>query len=316
MNMDMQALIGEMDQLIAKIKSGTATLGEIEAFAAAASQVNERAIVLRYKAYESKVFGTPAAPSAEKAPETPAEPVEEPVAETPEVAPEMETPEEEVSFDLFDESQAENEAFDLFSLDTAETIEEKPFAEAEPLAPLETPVEEAIADEPVSFPGETAVHHGAQVAEEESVPDHTAAPEPAAPVMEEKELIEESATASHEEPQTQAQAPAAEPVQASGDVHPIYKRLVTDDNSLAARLMAVRLETLKGVFGFNERLQIIRELFNGDADIFTHVIDQLDALQSKDEARSLVSGYAHRYGWDKDSDIALEFVQKVERRYA
>jgi hypothetical protein len=80
--------------------------------------------------------------------------------------------------------------------------------------------------------------------------------------------------------------------------------------------MAVRLETLKGAFGFNERLQIIRELFNGESDVFGHVIDQLDALQSKSEARSLVSSYARKYAWDKDSEIALEFVQKVERRYA
>jgi hypothetical protein len=92
--------------------------------------------------------------------------------------------------------------------------------------------------------------------------------------------------------------------------------LVTDDNSLAARLMAVRLDSLKGAFGFNERLQIIQELFDGSAEQFTHAIETLDTLGSKEEARSVVSGFAYRFSWDKESNLALEFVQKVERRYA
>ena len=80
--------------------------------------------------------------------------------------------------------------------------------------------------------------------------------------------------------------------------------------------MAVRLETLKGAFGFNERLQIIQELFDGSNDDFTQAIERLDTLNSKNEARNIVSTYAHQYAWDKDSNLALEFIQKVERRYA
>ncbi|MBI3238268.1 MAG: hypothetical protein HYZ43_05415 [Flavobacteriia bacterium] len=72
----MQALIEEMGALIVKIKSGVATQGELEAFAAAAGELNERAIILRYKSYEAKVFGTPSAPAVEKA-------VVEVVEETP-----------------------------------------------------------------------------------------------------------------------------------------------------------------------------------------------------------------------------------------
>jgi hypothetical protein len=80
--------------------------------------------------------------------------------------------------------------------------------------------------------------------------------------------------------------------------------------------MAIRLETLMGAFGLNERLQIIRELFDGSNDAFNQAIDTLDELDSKNEARKVVSGYANKFAWDKDSDLALEFVQKVERRYA
>src|SRR4051812_2767771 len=119
MNMDMQALIGEMSALIVKIKSGEATQGEIEAFAAASGELHERAVVLRYKSYEAKVFGTPVQPVQDPPrlipEETPAPAAEiaEPAAETPQAEPvkeaEKETAPEEMSFDLFEESEPDNE---------------------------------------------------------------------------------------------------------------------------------------------------------------------------------------------------------------
>lgn len=56
MNIDMEGLIEELAGLVQKIKQGSASRGEVEAFAAAASELHERAIVLRYKAYELEVF--------------------------------------------------------------------------------------------------------------------------------------------------------------------------------------------------------------------------------------------------------------------
>src|SRR5689334_3973449 len=114
MNMDMQELIGEMSALIVKIKGGTATQGELEAFTAAAAELHERAVVLRYKSYEAKVFGTPPAPVQELAPAQP-EQQETVDVPTPEIVQEKSEP-EEVSFDLFEESESDNTSFDLFSL--------------------------------------------------------------------------------------------------------------------------------------------------------------------------------------------------------
>lgn len=293
----MQELIGEMGLLIGKIKNGTATLGEIEAFAAAASQLQERAVVLRYKAYESKVFGTPATsetPEVSAAAETetapaPEIPAEEPVAEQ----------EETQGFDLFGEP--EGEAFDLFSLDPAEEPEIGELQEQQPETDLvgdtqTIPVSETpYTEEPLSAPLETETE-----SPEASDQIEQAYQEPAQPA--------ESA----DPPQTET--PIEQPM--SAGVHPVYSRLSAEDNSLASRLMSVRLDSLKGAFGFNERLQIIQELFDGSSEQFAQAIDMLDTLGSKSEARSVVSTYAHRYDWDKDSNLALEFVQKVERRYA
>ena len=99
-------------------------------------------------------------------------------------------------------------------------------------------------------------------------------------------------------------------------LHPIYERLATADDSLAARMLSVRLETLKGAFGFNERMQIVNELLASSNDLYHEIIEQLDNMDSKEEARLFVSSIADKYNWNVSSYIALEFIQKVERRYA
>lgn len=329
----MQALIEEMSALIVKIKSGTATQGELEAFAAAAGELNERAIILRYKSYEAKVFGTPAAPVAEPVAETKAEPEaihNEPVAAEATVehtATETETENAELSFDLFSmDEDDEPAAADMpFTPDSETSVPKEPISD-EVMAHSEAHPVEPVSDDPNN--AEDGI--GAEEEMEapiihEAIPEvETTAEEPLFSYPEEEiepaiEHIENESIA--EAPTTQAEnetpqsAPAKEET-FSGDEHPVYKRLTNDDNSLAARLMAVRLETLKGAFGFNERLQIIRELFDGSNDEFTQAIEKLDALDSKNEARHVVSNYARQYAWDKDSNLALEFIQKVERRYA
>jgi hypothetical protein len=99
-------------------------------------------------------------------------------------------------------------------------------------------------------------------------------------------------------------------------LHPIYERLATADDSLAARMLSVRLETLKGAFGFNERMQIVNELLASSNDLYHEIIEQLDNMDNKEEARLFVSSIADKYNWNVSSTIALEFIQKVERRYA
>lgn len=278
--MEMHALIEEITALLAKIKSGEATLNELEAFAAAANQLNERAIILRYKAIEAKVYGrTGAVPVSE----TPAAVKEEivPIIEAQEVHPE---PEEEPSFDLFGMNTEEEEEESLFS--TTEVVsgnnDSEVREEETPFELIEDKVEEAVEEDPI----QAFVEPVREIEKEEEK----------APVIPEPAF--------------------AAPIENTQGLHPIYGKLNSNDGTLAARLMSVRLETLKGAFGFNERLQIIQELFNGSNDEFNSLIDQIENITSKDQARSLVSSYANKYHWDADSQLAIELVQKVERKYA
>jgi len=273
--MEMHALIEEIAALLVKIKSGEATVSELEAFAAATSQLNERAIVLRYKAYEASVYGTPVQEPVSEAPAVKEDIV--PIIEAQEVHPE---PQEEPSFDLFgmdtDEEEAPLPKTEIVSYRDTESREEDEVAFELIEDEVEQEIEEPIEAEPV--------HHHQEIVEEKE-PE---APEPA----------------------------FAAPIENTQNLHPIYGKLNSNDGTLAARLMSVRLETLKGAFGFNERLQIIQELFNGSNEEFNNLIEQLETIPTKEQARSLVSSYANKYHWDSESQLAIELIQKVERKYA
>lgn len=274
--MEMHALIEEIAALLVKIKSGEATVAELEAFAAATNQLNERAIVLRYKAYEANVYGTPVQEPVSEAPAVKEDIV--PIIEAQEVHPE---PQEEPSFDLF-------------GMDTEE--EEAPLPKTEIVSYKDT---ESREEDEVAF----------ELIEDEIEDDEEEPIEVGEPVHHHQEIVEEK--------KPEAPEPAfAAPIENTQNLHPIYGKLNSNDGTLAARLMSVRLETLKGAFGFNERLQIIQELFNGSNEEFNNLIEQLETIPSKEQARSLVSSYANKYHWDSESQLAIELIQKVERKYA
>ncbi len=88
------------------------------------------------------------------------------------------------------------------------------------------------------------------------------------------------------------------------------------DNSLMSVLSNQKLESLKGAFGLNDRLQIINELFNGDHDEFNTIIEVLDNLDSNVKARVKLSEIAAQHQWEQDNILVEELVRKVERRYA
>lgn len=278
----MQALIEEIAALVQKVKEGTASLGELEAFAAATQQLNERAIILRYKAYEAKVYGSSTShtefnTSLSDRENSDKNPAQHESAEKEEAINFAETaPVSEESEDL---------SFDLFSMDDisdSPEVEEEIVREEQPI--LEDAIE-PVADEPAFIEEETTII--------EDIP------------VEPELVIEKS------EPVVSTPSAVS-----SGNEHPIIKKALTNDGSLQSRLLSVRLETLKSAFGLNERMLIVRELFGGSTDAYAEAIELLDNQSEIHAARSKVTDFANQYGWREDNELAVEFVQKVERRYA
>lgn len=290
--MTMNSLLEEMQQLVDKINEGTASMGEIEAFAAAAQDLNERAIIIRYKAYELKVQ-----PSQVEVQATVEEQV--PTNETDFIASKLDESALEMDFDLFSTDEPE------------ETIESDLVLENE--NSIASSFDFFAANEPASSTNEPVVEQTeiTTISEDSAFFDDTENNENFVDFADdETDVAVQTEAEVHEEmiiPAT-SQQPVA--------LHPIYERLATADDSLAARMLSVRLETLKGAFGFNERMQIVNELLASSNDLYHEIIEQLDNMDSKEEARLFVSSIADKYNWNVSSSIALEFIQKVERRYA
>ncbi len=301
--MTMNSLLAEMQLLVDKINEGTATMGEIEAFAAAAQDLNERAIIYRYKAYELKI--QPTQFDVEETVQEQTSP-----AEPHFVATKLEDNTLDMDFDLFSSGDD--------SLNDEPMLEENhDFSESIPEIS-----EETSHDEPTTsfdlYENEPEEHETVAYLDE--------AENNETPLMEEFDAVQAPVYTLDEEPLDTSESiqetvlfpEANEPIahETSLALHPIYERLSATDDSLAARMLTVRLETLKGAFGFNERMQIVNELLGSSNDLYHEVIEQLDNMDSKDEARLFVSSIANKYNWNVSSTIALEFIQKVERRYA
>ncbi len=82
-----------------------------------------------------------------------------------------------------------------------------------------------------------------------------------------------------------------------------------------SRLMSPKIQSLVGAFGLNEKLQCIRELYNGSSDAFNQAIEKVDNQSDFVSAKEVLSQHAIENSWDLESNLVNEFLQKVERRF-
>jgi hypothetical protein len=94
----------------------------------------------------------------------------------------------------------------------------------------------------------------------------------------------------------------------------LFKKILENTDS-SSQLFTSKLDTLLGAFGFNEKYQCIQELFNGSPEDFTQAIEVLDRLTTFQEAEKQLEFYVHLYKWDLESEVVAEFVRKIERRF-
>jgi hypothetical protein len=143
--------------------------------------------------------------------------------------------------------------------------------------------------------------------------------------VQQEELVEFSSESIEQEVETEVVLENEVPIvqvsteikveEALTDLHPIFAKVKQSNSNLTSRLMMSHLDTLNGAFSFNERLQIIQELFKGSGDDFTDFIDAIEETQNHDTAKQLINQLAFRNQWDEENHVAVEFVQKIERKY-
>ena len=280
-----EEILSSIQALFENIQSGSLTVDEMESLVELTRELHERALILRYKSYEEKIFGI--AP-------TKVEAQMEETLEEMEAVTEVEEISEEphiLSFEEVEEEILEHEKEEVvndepvFDFDMFEKAEEDIFSAEMVIEP--TPeLEPTIVNEPI-------------------VEEVHAEPEISEPITE--ETFEVESTPIFSEPETTVES------EVNTDIFNRYSS--NTDDSLSARLMSSKLQTLVGSFGLNDKLQCIRELFKGSSEAFNQAIEQLDNQADFSAAKRVLAQYAQQYSWDLESNLTAEFIQKVERRY-
>lgn len=295
----LETTLKAIEHAINALKNGQLTEEELAQFVEDSKELYEKAIVLRYKAYEEKVFGTnkPTAHLEENSynnsedlvVETGAEETETPSFEFGLFEPMNETFEEEVSEIVVEEELEEENEMDFEQATIFET------ASAIEIPISELPIEMELEVNTSSIASFEEAHHQTVEDEDEFLPENT------------------SETNSSEEYSSE---PYLKPSENRPDTSAIHSNLVQISTRVASHAGMMKLETLIGSFGLNERLQYINELFDGSSEGFSEAIKTIDHSLDLNQAIDAITGYANQHQWDLESETVEDFIVKVKRRYA
>ena len=87
--------------------------------------------------------------------------------------------------------------------------------------------------------------------------------------------------------------------------------MVTDGGKLEHKLSKMPLSSIRAAIGINDRFLYTRELFDGNAELFSEAVTSLDNMDTIKEA---VSYLRDNFKWRKN-ETSLKFVDLVKRRF-
>jgi hypothetical protein len=90
------------------------------------------------------------------------------------------------------------------------------------------------------------------------------------------------------------------------------------NDSLSVKRTAImdnlgKISKIRESLSINQKFMFTKVLFYGDFDSFSRAVDELDSLNSMQEAMSYLEKYSA--GWDRDSNEFHEFMEMVEKRF-
>lgn len=89
-----------------------------------------------------------------------------------------------------------------------------------------------------------------------------------------------------------------------------------EDNSLASKFARQPIADLRKAFGLNERFLYANELFGGDGQEFVQALNELNHLANFNDAMRMIEAkYFEAFGWNKEDEYVVSFLEIVERRY-
>ncbi|MBW6499769.1 MAG: hypothetical protein K0B05_00110 [Bacteroidales bacterium] len=72
------------------------------------------------------------------------------------------------------------------------------------------------------------------------------------------------------------------------------------------------LKNLSDAIGFNDKFLFIREIFNGNKDVYTQAITRLESAGSLSEARGLIMNYK---GDDEENEAVIQLLDILKRKF-
>ncbi|MBN1821217.1 MAG: hypothetical protein JW833_10895 [Prolixibacteraceae bacterium] len=87
--------------------------------------------------------------------------------------------------------------------------------------------------------------------------------------------------------------------------------LISESARVDQKFTALPLKSIKSAIGINDRFLFTRELFEGNADLFTQSVEKLDKLNNINEA---VVFLRENFKWKKN-ETSLKFIELVKRRF-
>lgn len=299
----LETTLKAIEYAINALKNGQLTEEELAQFVEDSKELYEKAIVLRYKAYEEKVFGTSkhAAHHEESTPAMSEDLAIESDQKLEVVAPSFEfglfepmneAVEEEPTFVIEEELAHENEMdFEQATIfETAAAIE---------IPVSELPIELELEVNAPSFETDEATPNEAQPEDKDEF------------ILE--ELEEEPVLEAYS---TEPYLKTIDTTQSNADNSLLASQITALTMRAASHAGMMKLETLIGSFGLNERLQYINELFDGSSEGFSEAIKTIDNSVDLQQAINKIAEFAAQHQWDLESETVEDFIVKVKRRYA
>jgi hypothetical protein len=81
-------------------------------------------------------------------------------------------------------------------------------------------------------------------------------------------------------------------------------------------IMKGTIKELSESVGLNQRFMFTKELFDGNPDLMRHALKSIDHCESFVEAINLINErFVGELKWDKNSDVVIEFLQLVFRKF-
>lgn len=88
-----------------------------------------------------------------------------------------------------------------------------------------------------------------------------------------------------------------------------------NDNTIAGKLQRKSLKDIKSAIGINDKILIIKEIFNNNADKYSEFVNLINNAHSKEEALGILADYQSENNWDTELNSYQFVVNIINRKF-